>query len=174
MSSLVTKAIYFAIAAHEAVKQKRKYTNEPYWKHPERVAGLVALNGGSDEQIAAAWLHDTVEDTGVTIETIETLFGEEVANLVSDLTDVSKPEDGNRATRKAIDCAHTALASSEAKTIKLADLIDNTACIIEHDVNFAKIYLKEKEIMMKVLTQGDPALYAQAQAQMRLAMAKIN
>jgi (p)ppGpp synthase/HD superfamily hydrolase len=53
-------------------------------------------------------------------------FAKEVVALVEMLTDVSKPEDGNRAVRKEIDRQHTALASPEGKTIKLADLIDNT------------------------------------------------
>ena len=82
--------------------------------------------------------------------------------LVRDLTDVSKPEDGNRAVRKEIDRQHTAQASPQAKTIKLADLISNTVSIVEHDPKFARIYLKEKALLLEVLTEGDPTLYAMA------------
>jgi hypothetical protein len=88
------------------------------------------------EMIAAAWLHDTVEDTPATFGDIEREFGAEVRALVADLTDVSKPSDGNRAVRKAIDRHHTAQASVRAKTVKLADLIDNCRDICEHDASF--------------------------------------
>ena len=60
-----------------------------------------------------------------------------------------RPEDGNRAKRKAIDRDHVAKASRYGKVIKLADLIDNTRSIVEHDPNFAKVYLKEKEALIK-------------------------
>jgi (p)ppGpp synthase/HD superfamily hydrolase len=112
--------------------------------------------------VAAAWLHDVVEDTGVTIETIRAEFGTEVAELVGWLTDVSKPEDGNRATRKAVDRAHTAEAPAEAQTIKLADLISNSKSIMEHDPAFAKTYLEEKRLLLAVMTKGDPGLHAEA------------
>jgi (p)ppGpp synthase/HD superfamily hydrolase len=126
------------------------------------VATIVEECGSSPEMIAAAWLHDTVEDTGVTIYTIRELFGQKVADLVSDLTDVSVPEDGNRAVRKELDRHHTAAAHPDSKTVKLADLIDNTASIMEHDLNFARIYVKEKEALLKVLTEGDIELYKRA------------
>jgi hypothetical protein len=86
----------------------------------------------------------------------------EVACLVEMLTDVSKPEDGNRATRKAMDREHTANASSQAKTIKLADLIDNTHSIVEHDPDFARVYMREKTRLLQVLSEGDPTLYRKA------------
>lgn len=159
---IVKLAKEFAIAAHDSVGQKRKYTGDPYWVHPERVAQTVADHGGTPEMIAAAWLHDTVEDTDVTIEDIVDSFGNHVADLVADLTDVSVPSDGNRAIRKAIDKDHSASASAEAQTIKLADLIDNTKSIVKHDSAFAKVYLKEKFMLLTVLTKGHPALLAKA------------
>ena len=82
---------------------------------------------------AAALLHDVVEDTPVSIKDIEDVFGPRVAALVGDLTDVSKPEDGNRATKGA-DRQHTAKASPDAKTVKLADLISNGKSIIKDDL----------------------------------------
>jgi (p)ppGpp synthase/HD superfamily hydrolase len=108
--------------------------------------------------LAAAWLHDVVEDTGVTIETIRAEFGVEVAELVGWLTDVSRPEHGNRAHRKALDRAHSAAAPAEAQTVKLADLISNTRSIIAHDVAFAKTYLEEKRLLLEVMTKGDATL----------------
>jgi (p)ppGpp synthase/HD superfamily hydrolase len=160
---LVHKAQVFAIAAHSAVGQKRKYTGEPYFVHPAEVARIVAeVPGSTPEMVAAAWLHDTVEDTRVTATDIHMNFGPEVAVLVSWLTDVSKPEDGNRAHRKAMDRAHTAEAPAEAQTIKLADLISNSKSIMQHDPAFAKTYLEEKRLMLEVMTKGDRSLHALA------------
>ena len=159
---MVERARVFATAAHAAVGQVRKYTFEPYIVHPAEVAMIVAEAGGSEAMVAAAWLHDTVEDTGVTNEVIRAEFGAEVAELVGWLTDVSRPEHGNRAHRKALDRAHSAMAPAEAQTVKLADLIANTRSIMEHDVAFARTYLEEKRLMLEVMTKGDSILMAEA------------
>jgi len=150
----------FAKEAH--AEQVRKYTNEPYITHPMAVAGLVASVTDDQEMIAAAILHDTVEDTDVTIFVVRDIFGDRVASLVSDLTDVSKPDDGNRKTRKAIDRQHTAQASKNAKTIKLADLINNTKNILSFDSKFAAVYMEEKRLLINVLQGGDEKLLALA------------
>jgi (p)ppGpp synthase/HD superfamily hydrolase len=160
----VERARVFATAAHAAVGQVRKYTFEPYIVHPTEVASIVATVPHTDEMLAAAYLHDTVEDTGVTILDIQIEFGNEVASLVSWLTDVSRPEDGNRAVRKARDREHIAMAPAGAQTVKLADLIANTRSIVAHDPAFAKIYLAEKRMLLEVLTRGDAALMAEARA----------
>lgn len=160
--TVVEKARVFATAAHTACGQLRKYTYEPYIVHPAEVVSIVSTVPHTDAMLAAAWLHDVVEDTGVTIETIRAEFGEEVAELVGWLTDVSRPEQGNRATRKAIDRAHTAMAPAQAQTVKLADLISNTRSIMEHDETFAKTYLAEKKLLLEVMTKGDPELMARA------------
>lgn len=140
----------------------RKYTGEPYIVHPDEVAGIVASVTDDQAMIAAAYLHDVVEDTAVSLDRVRELFGDDVAGLVEMLTDVSKPEDGNRKARKAIDRNHTASASPRAKTIKLADLISNTASIVTHDAEFAKVYLAEKRLLLDVLREGDATLYAEA------------
>jgi (p)ppGpp synthase/HD superfamily hydrolase len=160
--TIVERARVFATAAHAAVGQVRKYTFEPYIVHPAEVAKIVRDAGGSEAMVAAAWLHDTVEDTGVTIETIRAEFGVEVAELVGWLTDVSRPEHGNRAHRKALDRAHSAAAPAEAQTVKLADLIANTRSIMAHDAAFAKTYLEEKRLLLAVMTKGDVTLMAEA------------
>ena len=158
----VERARVFATAAHAAVKQVRKYTFEPYIVHPAEVASIVATVPHTDEMLAAAWLHDTVEDTGVTIVDIQAEFGNKVAELVGWLTDVSTPEQGNRAVRKAIDREHTAMAPAAAATVKLADLIANSRSILAHDPAFARVYLEEKRMLLEVLTRGDATLMAQA------------
>ena len=160
---IVRKAQVYAMAAHAAVGQKRKYTGEPYIVHPAEVASIVArVPGATPDMVAAAWLHDVIEDTGCTFTDVHMAFGIDIATLVGWLTDVSKPTDGNRATRKAIDRAHSADAPAEAQTIKLADLISNSRSIVQHDPEFAKVYLEEKRLLLEVLTRGDAGLHAEA------------
>lgn len=163
--NLVERAKKFATAAHAAIGQTRKYTFEPYIVHPAEVVSIVASVPHTDEMLAAAWLHDTVEDTGATIDEIRAAFGEEVAELVGWLTDISQPEHGNRAIRKAMDRAHSAAAPAAAQTIKLADLISNTKSIVEHGKGFAKIYLEEKRLLLEVMLNGDPTLLLRARQQ---------
>ena len=75
---------------------------------------------------------------------------------------VSHAEDGNRFERKNRDRRHSAGASPQAKTIKLADLIDNTRSLLDYDSHFAQTYLIEKQRLLEVLTEGDPTLWRQA------------
>ena len=161
--NIVDKAFVFASAAHAAIGQKQKFSGEDYIVHPIEVASWVRSIKGDENMIAAAYLHDTVEDTDVTLKLIENFFGEDVAELVENLTDISKPEDGNRKVRKEIDRQHTAKASARAKTIKLADLISNTRDITKQDKNFAVVYMQEKVALMEVLKEGNEELYAKAQ-----------
>ncbi len=111
---------------------------------------------------AAAWLHDVVEDTTVTIGDVRREFGDAVAQLVGELTDVSRPGDGNRAARKAIDRRHLASASPAAQTVKLADLTDNARDIARHQPAFAPVYLQEMAALLQVLQAGDARLYRRA------------
>lgn len=156
ISTLEIRAKNFATARHHG--QTRKYTGEPYINHPAAVVEMVRCVPHTVQMLATAWLHDVVEDTDTAISEIRDKFGSEVALMVDMLTDVSKPSDGNRAVRKAIDLAHIAKASPGAKTIKLADLIDNTNSIVEHDPAFAEVYLAEKAKLLDVLKEGNPAL----------------
>jgi (p)ppGpp synthase/HD superfamily hydrolase len=165
MTNIVERARVFATAAHAAVGQTRKYTGEPYVVHPIEVSELVASVGGTEAMVAAALLHDVLEDTEVTVDVLEEQFGSEVADLVLWLTDVSKPEDGNRSTRKALDRQHSAAAPAAAQTIKVADLISNTRTIVEFDPGFARTYLEEKRLLLEVLTRANPALLDQAKNQ---------
>jgi (p)ppGpp synthase/HD superfamily hydrolase len=160
---IVEKARVFATAAHVAVGQVRKYTGEAYICHPAAVAALVRSASEEDATVAAAWLHDVVEDTGVTLETVVAEFGPAVANLVEQVTDISKPSDGNRAHRKMLDRHHSALACPAAKSIKLADMIDNLPSIISGDRKFAKVYVAEQRLLLAVLVEGSPRLFAQAE-----------
>lgn len=161
--NMVEKALLVAATAHGAVGQKRKYTGEDYIYHSIEVSNILYDYGHTDDYMhAAALMHDCVEDTGLTIEYITDIFGPVVGSLVEGLTDVSKPEDGNRAKRKAMDREHTAKQSVNCKTIKLADMISNSRSILEHDKDFAKVYLKEKQLLLEVTKDADPAMWAEA------------
>jgi len=157
MNTLEERARAFATKAHEG--QVRRYTNAPYITHPEAVANLVRSVPHSPEMIAAAWLHDTVEDTAVTIEDIDREFGPDVAHYVKELTSVSKPTDGNRKARKAKDLAHMQGMSPNAQTVKLADILDNTRTVATSDPSFARVYLSEKAEQLGVLHEGDETLW---------------
>jgi (p)ppGpp synthase/HD superfamily hydrolase len=158
----ILRAAIFAAEAHK--DQRRKYTNEPYVNHCINVASRVESIGGSSQMIIAALLHDTIEDCNITHSDICQLFGYHVADLVLQVTDISRPSDGNRAERKRRDREHLKLASPQAKTIKLADLLDNTESITAHDPKFAKTYMKEKALLLPYLTDGNELLYNQALA----------
>ena len=163
MESHAQSALVFATAAHAAVGQMRKYSDDPYIVHPIRVAVTVAKFGGTDEMIAAAYLHDVVEDTGVSIEDILDMFGSVVAVIVDGLTDVSKPEDGNRAVRKAMDRQHSADATWAAQFVKCADIIDNASDIGDNDPSFNIVYRKEMVALLEVLDKvKDEPIYAAA------------
>lgn len=159
---LAEKALYFAMGAHYAVGQLRKYTNEPYIVHPIEVAEIVASVAPFDEEmLAAALLHDVVEDTKVHIFQIYTVFGQRVAQMVSELTNHSDPT-MSRKDRKRLDRMRLAQAGYEVQTIKLADLISNTKSIRRHDPDFAKVYLAEKRALLAVMNAGNRALHAWA------------
>ncbi len=157
---VIQKAEKFAQEAHK--DHQRKYTGDPYYVHLDEVRNIVKQAGGTVEQQAAALLHDTVEDTSVTPVDVTREFGPKIAKLVVELTDVSKPEDGNRKTRKAIDRDKLAGVSAEAQTVKYADLISNGRDIGKNDPKFAKVYHAEKADLLRVMTKGNQNLRKQA------------
>jgi (p)ppGpp synthase/HD superfamily hydrolase len=157
--NLYERALIFAVKAHG--DQKRKYTGEPYIVHPIRVAAMVSkaeLYVHTAETVAAALLHDVLEDTGTSYADLEREFERYIADVVAEISDVSKPTDGNRAARKALDLAHLAKASRNAQTIKVCDIIDNARSVVECDPSFARIYIPEKRAQLAVLTDADPNL----------------
>ena len=161
--TIVEKAYTFATAAHAAVGQKRKYDGADYIVHPTRVANLVKQYGGTDTMIAAAYLHDVVEDTDVTMDVITSLFGSIVAKYVDDLTDVSKPGDGNREARKTIDRQHTANATADSQFIKGADIIDNAYYIADNDPSVWRVYRREMSLLLDEMVRvKDTPIYLDA------------
>ncbi len=124
----ILSAARYAASKHASQKRKGE-AGEPYVNHLIEVAELIA--GSSDvldtELVMAGLLHDTIEDTGVTREELEQLFGSDVASLVVEVTDdKSLPKE----TRKALQVRHAGKKSTRAQTLKLADKISNLRSIL--------------------------------------------
>lgn len=162
----IRRARAFAEAAHEAISHRRKYTGEPYTAHLARVARTVAIATDDEQVIAAAWLHDVVEDTPTTLADVEREFGPGIAALVAALTDVPR-EAGNRRQRKALDRARLAAAGPRAQTVKYADIYDNAPDLCAHDPHFAPVYLWECTALLTVMTEGDARLRVRAEEALR-------
>lgn len=160
MTNIVDIAFGYAACAHR--HQKRKYTDLPYVTHCMAVKNILERFVTDPTVLAAALLHDVIEDTDASYDDIVDIFGEDVADLVLEVTDASKPEDGNRKVRKKIDRMHLAKSSPSGASIKLADLIHNTSSIVEHDEDFAKIYIHEKAELLPLLAHGDQHLFRKA------------
>ncbi len=173
MSDLIDRAIRFATEAHQRIDHRRKYSGQPYAVHLREVARIVESVSDDEEIIAAAWLHDVVEDTPATLGDVEREFGSGVRALVRELTDVSRPGDGNRTTRKQLDRRHLAGVSARAQTVKLADLIDNCSDITRHDPRFGRVFTDEMEALLEVLTRGDESLQRRAANALRKGRARI-
>lgn len=125
--SLLEKAIVFAASAHEGMT--RKGSDTPFILHPLEAAAIAATISVREEVLAAAVLHDVVEDTPCTLEEIEHHFGHEVAGLVSQETENKRSELPAEATwqlRKEETIRHLRTSASyEAKIITLADKLSN-------------------------------------------------
>lgn len=163
--SLAFEAMEFARSVHK--DQRRKYTNNPYSDHLAEVAGIAAtvaddLLAPYDVICATAWLHDCMEDQGVTVHMLQGQFGTEVMKGVLWLSDL---ESGNRADRKRRSRERLFTAPAWVQTIKVADLISNTSSIVQHDPKFAEIYLEEKRLLLDVLTKADHRLLKIARSQ---------
>jgi (p)ppGpp synthase/HD superfamily hydrolase len=161
--ALVNKAVAFAEMAHAGVV--RKYTGEPYVEHCKRVAAHVSALGFDPDVVAAAVLHDVVEDTHISAAVLAAEFGPRVAAFV---LEVSKPKipkaPGNKPIRKAAMREHLAASSYAGASIKLADMIDNSSNVAEHDPVFAAGYLAEMRKILPVLSHGHPELVAKLAA----------
>jgi (p)ppGpp synthase/HD superfamily hydrolase len=168
----IEKAIQFAREKHK--NQKRKYTGEEYFVHLQGVADIIRSIGGTPDMICAAYLHDCIEDQGVTPQEITDLLGPEVTKLVVEMTEVSKLEDGNRATRKALDRQHYGSISPKGQTIKLADIYNNGHDILQCNPGFARTYIPELEALFLVLTAGDQRLRSKVAEMIAYAKNKLS
>lgn len=129
-STLLDKAIIFAVKAHKNTERRGK--GFPYIVHPMEALGIVATMTNDQEVLAAAVLHDTVEDTDITLDDIEKEFGKRVRDIVSTETD---RKDGEFATMSWLDRKKYALnvirnASKECKMVALGDKLSNIRAML--------------------------------------------
>ena len=127
--ALLLRALAFA--AHKHRDQRRKDAEaSPYINHPIALAEVLAGEGGVTdlEVLAAALLHDTIEDTATTLEELQEQFGGRIAGMVAEVTD---DKDLPKADRKRLQIEHAAGISPGAKLVKLADKICNLRDVAE-------------------------------------------
>lgn len=116
------KAVAFATQAHSGTERRGK--GYPYIIHPMEAVSIVATITNDPEMLVAAILHDTVEDTEVTIEQIRSEFGDRVANLVAHET-APLPDDAPWRTRKEAQLAQLASAPYDSKVVAMGDKLSN-------------------------------------------------
>lgn len=168
----VFDVLTYAIEKHK--DQKRKYSDIPYIIHPIDVAKFLIENypEWSCDMVKASILHDVDEDTDGTIEEIREKFGNPVARLVEELTDVYTKENYphlNRSERKKLERQRLSTISKKGKIIKLIDLINNRTSIVDEDKDFAEVYLKEMKLTMSesFFDQKDEPIYKIAEERLQ-------
>ena len=129
-TELLDRAIIFAVRAHAGTERRGK--GFPYVVHPMEAMEIVATMTSDQELLAAAALHDTVEDTPVTVEQIRAEFGPRIADLVASESDtfeegVSEEDSWHARKQAAID--RLAKASHDAKIVALGDKLSNMRTI---------------------------------------------
>ena len=129
-TGLLDRAIIFAVRAHAGTERRGK--GYPYIVHPLEAVEIVATMTSDQELLAAAALHDTVEDTDVTVERIRAEFGARVASIVADESDEMPEglsEEASWHGRKQAAIDRLAGASHEAKMVALGDKLSNMRAI---------------------------------------------
>lgn len=169
--SILEEVKAFAALAHGT--QRRKYSDELYIHHPIRVMEMCRSHTDDHCVLAAALLHDVLEDTAVTKEAIQdflrsVMSAEHTARtlqLVVELTDIYTKKNYprlNRRARKSKEAERLSHASADAQTIKYADIIDNATNIFVHDPDFAVVFIQEGKHLLNKMRNGDPTLFTQA------------
>ena len=150
-TELLDRAIIFAVKAHAGTERRGK--GFPYIVHPMEAVEIVATMTSDQELLAAAALHDTVEDTDVSIEDIKSQFGERIAHLVdaeSDKKIEGVSEEKSWHERKQAAIARLTSASHDGKIVALGDKLSNMRAIARDylqmgDKLWELFHVKEKE-----------------------------
>ena len=149
-TTLLDRAIIFAVRAHAGTERRGK--GFPYIVHPMEAVEIVATMTPDQELLAAAALHDTVEDTDVTVEQIRTEFGERVASFVaaeSDEPHQRRDSVENWRARKQAAIDRLARASHDAKIVALGDKLSNMRAI-------ARDYAQQGDALWNLFHAKDP------------------
>jgi GTP pyrophosphokinase len=135
--------------------QHRKYGGGPYITHPEMVAKLAKSFGLIDYVVQAAWLHDVVEDTIITLDDLRSAgFHNRVVKIVSEVTSPSKQpkyRHQNRAERKKIDNEYLSKASFAGRTLKLLDCYHNLSDMLYINDGFKYVFAEETKTLLKAI-----------------------
>ncbi len=152
---LVSRAMEFAIEAHDGMRRKKQ--DIPFILHPMEVASIVSSLTTNQEVIAAAVLHDVVEDTPTTIEDITRIFGERVATLVQAETENKRrdlPPEATWRIRKEESIAYLKSTKDlEAKMVFIGDKLANMR-------SFYMQWMKEGDAMWTGFHEQDPKQHA--------------
>ena len=149
-TTLLDRAIMFAVKAHAGTERRGK--GFPYIVHPMEAVEIVATITPDQELLAAAALHDTVEDTDVTIEQIRAEFGDRIASLVGAETDVvidGKSEQDSWHDRKRAAINRLSKASRDAKIVAMGDKLSNMRAI-------ARDYAVQGDALWSLFHATDP------------------
>ena len=149
-TELLDRAIIFAVRAHAGTERRGK--GFPYIVHPMEAMEIVATMTPDQELLAAAALHDTVEDTDVTVDQIRAEFGDRIANLVAAESDafvegVSEEDSWHARKQAAID--RLAKAPHDAKMVALGDKLSNMRAI-------ARDYAVQGDALWNLFHAKDP------------------
>lgn len=154
-NGLILDAARFAAHRHKGQTRKYGHSDRPYITHPIRVAGMIAIHPDTSvEMVAAAYLHDLLEDTTTTVEDLVVRFGPEVAKLVGELTNTSKETGAPRVDRKRMDRARIYGISKEAKLIKLVDRIDNLTEMYDDSQTPYDFFVKYRKESLELLEES--------------------
>ena len=149
-TQLLDRAIVFAVKAHAGTERRGK--GFPYIVHPMEAMEIVATMTPDQELLAAAALHDTVEDTDVTIDQIRAEFGDRVASLVEAESDVmveGVSEEDSWHARKQAAIDRLARAPHDAKMVALGDKLSNMRAI-------ARDYAMQGDKLWALFHASDP------------------
>ena len=149
-TELLDRAIIFAVRAHAGTERRGK--GFPYIVHPMEAVEIVATITADQELLAAAALHDTVEDTDVTVDQLRAEFGDRIAALVaseSDIVMAGVSEEDSWHTRKKAAIDRLAAASHDAKIVALGDKLSNMRAI-------ARDYAVKGDELWKIFHAKDP------------------
>ena len=149
-TAILDRAIIFAVKAHAGTERRGK--GYPYIVHPMEAVEIVATMTKDQELLAAAILHDTVEDTNVTIDQIRDEFGDRVASLVASESDVMPEgvsEEDSWHARKQAAIDRLSNASHDAKIVALGDKLSNMRAI-------ARDYAEQGDKLWNIFHTNDP------------------
>ncbi|MBR4593915.1 MAG: HD domain-containing protein [Bacteroidaceae bacterium] len=149
-TAFLDRAILFAVKAHAGTERRGK--GFPYIVHPMEAVSIAATITSDQEILAAAALHDTVEDTDVTIEQIRAEFGDRVASLVSAETDAvmeGKTENESWHDRKQAAIDRLSKVSRDAKIVAMGDKLSNMRAI-------ARDYAVQGDALWNLFHVNDP------------------